>query len=42
VVIVLSAPEGKRYGVATGASQEEAAARATLHALNRSLRRADA
>src|SRR4051794_5231079 len=39
VVIVLSAPDGKRYGVATGATQEEAAARATLHALNRSLRR---
>ena len=40
VVIILSAPDGKRYGVATGATQEEAAVRATLHALNRSLRRA--
>lgn len=39
VVVVLSSPVGKRYGVATGATQYEAAARATLHALNRTLRR---
>jgi hypothetical protein len=38
VVVVLSAPgEPKRYGVASGTSRDVAAARATLHALNRSL-----
>ena len=38
VVVVLAAPgEAKRYGVANGSSRDVAAARATLHALNRSL-----
>ena len=41
VVVVLTAPgEPKRYGVASGTSGDEAAARATLHALNRFLSQA--